>query len=226
MTRAQDVLDTPAIRAHTARVQALQEKERDAEARRAYVVAAIGDELIATKAALDRTSDKTAWMRWLTDHIDVQRSAAENYMRVARLRKNYQAFGIFARVPSSALYVIAELSDPLLQKLAADPRLPSPKTGAPTRIDQMSARDLLVALEILRGRKKQPKLPKGSRDQLAQAAIGALRGCRPLLEAVNQGTGKLDPANKRELLAVEDELREVGLHWKAWVTPQKGRRLA
>ena len=47
-------------------------------------IADIGDELIATKEALDRATprDKTAWLRWLKGHIHYDRKTATNYMGV------------------------------------------------------------------------------------------------------------------------------------------------
>jgi hypothetical protein len=226
MNRGSDVLDTPAIRAHTERIKALQEKEREAQQRLAYVVADIGDELIATKAALDRGSDKTAWLRWLSGHINVAARSAQNYMKIARLRGKYaSAFSFFSRLGPTALYLIADLPDDVLAKLAKDPRLPSPKTGALTRLDQLSSRDLQKALEVLLGRKKKSKLPAGSRNALARTVIDDGRKYLDEIESVNDGDGKLDPANKRDMLDFIEELRAAALHWKAWVTPQKGKRL-
>ncbi|MBI3554573.1 MAG: hypothetical protein HY077_18930 [Elusimicrobia bacterium] len=225
MTRGQDVLDTPEIRRHTERLLALKEKERQAQANLAFVIADIGDELIATKKALDKTSDKTAWLRWLSDNVNFARHTASNYMSVARLRGKWaSAFPKFARLGPTALYLIASLPDDALAKLAQDPRLPSPKTGALTPLDQLSSRDLQKALEILLGRRKAPRLPQGSRNALARAVLEDGRALLGEIESVNAGSGKLDPANKREMLDFIEELRGATLHWKAWVTPQKGRR--
>jgi hypothetical protein len=226
MSAAKDVLDTPAIRLHTRRLLALKEKERTAQARLADVVADIGDELVATKAALDRTSDKTAWLRWLRDHVQFVAKSAQNYMRVSRLRKiNESAFAKFARLCPTALYLIAALPDALIAKLAADPRLPSPETGELTPLDKMSSRDLTLALEILRGRRKGAKPAKpaeGTRDVRAREAIDRGRALLADIQAVNGGGGQLASASKRDMLGLIEELREAVLRWKAWVTPEKG----
>jgi hypothetical protein len=226
MKASKDVLDTPEIQRHTRRVLALKEKERGAQARLADVVADIGDELAATKAALDRSADKTAWLRWLRDHVQFVAQSAENYMRVSGLRGKFKsAFEKFARLGPTALYLIAALPDALIQKLAADPRLPSPETGALTPLDQMSSRDLMRALEILRGRRKGTKPAKpaaGTRDVRAREAIDRGRALLADIQAVNAGSGQLASASKREMLGVIEELREAVLRWKAWVTPQKG----
>jgi hypothetical protein len=226
MSAAKDVLDTPEIRRHTRRLLALKEKERGAQARLADIVADIGDELAATKAALDRTADKTAWLRWLRDHVQFVAKSAQNYMRVSLLRKiNESAFAKFGRLGPTALYLIAELPDALIAKLAADPRLPSPETGELTPLDKMSSRDLTLALEILRGRRKGAKPAKpasGTRDVRAREAIDRGRALLADIQAVNAGGGQLESASKRGMLGMIEELREAVLRWKAWVTPEKG----
>lgn len=226
MSAARDVLDTPEIRRRTRRLLALKEKERGAQARLADVVADIGDELVATKAALDRSADKTAWLRWLRDHARFAVQSAENYMRVSRLRKKItSAFEKFARLGPTALYLIAALPGALIEKLAADPRLPSPETGELTPLDQMSSRDLTLALEILRGRRKGAKPSKpamGTRDVRAREALDRGRALLADIQAVNAGGGQLASASKRDMLGLVEELREAALRWKAWVTPEKG----
>ncbi len=226
MKTARDVLDTPEVQRRTRRVLALKEKERGAQARLADIVADIGDELAATKAALDRTADKTAWLRWLKDHVQFVVQSADNYMRVSGLRKKLpSAFKKFARLGSTALYLIAALPDALIAKLAADPRLPSPETGELTPLDKMSSRDLTLALEILRGRRKGAKPAKpasGTRDVRAREAIDRGRALLADIQAVNAGGGQLASASKREMLSMLEDLREAVLRWKAWVTPEKG----
>jgi hypothetical protein len=225
-----DVLDTPEIRRHTRRLLALKEKERGAQARLADIVADIGDELVATKAALDRTADKTAWLRWLRDHVQFVVQSADNYMRVSRLRKKIpSAFQKFARLSPTALYLIAALPEALIAKLAADPRLPSPETGELTPLDKMSSRDLTLALEMLRGGRKGGKPAKsampaqGTRDVRAREAIDRGRALLADIQDVNAGGGQLASASKRDMLDMIEELREAVLRWKAWVTPEKGR---
>jgi hypothetical protein len=228
MSSAKDVLDTPAIRRHTERLLGLKERERSAQARLADVVADIGDELVATKAALDRTADKTAWLRWLRDHAQFAAQSAENYMRVSRLREKIKsAFEKFARLGPTALYLIAALPGALVAKLAADPRLPSPETGEFVPLDRMSSRDLTLALEVLRGRRKgrkptEPAKPAGgTRDVRAREAIDRGRALLTDIQAVNGGGGQLASASKRDMLDLIEDLREAVLRWKAWVTPEK-----
>ena len=64
-----DVLADPEIQRHTQRILALQEEERQKRQELGRIVAEIGAELIAVKEALDKTSDKTAWLRWLKNHV-------------------------------------------------------------------------------------------------------------------------------------------------------------
>ena len=64
-----DVLTDPAIKRHTERILALQEEERQTRIKLGSVIAAIGAELLAVKAALDQLSNKTAWLRWLKTHV-------------------------------------------------------------------------------------------------------------------------------------------------------------
>jgi len=60
-----DVLADPEIQRHTERILLLREEERQAREKMGSLIAAIGAELIAVKEALDRSPDKTAWLRWL-----------------------------------------------------------------------------------------------------------------------------------------------------------------
>ena len=82
-----NVLADPEIQRHTQRILALQKEERQTRERLGRIVAEIGAELIAAKAALDKTTDKTAWLRWLKDRVHYSVATAENYMRVARFAK-------------------------------------------------------------------------------------------------------------------------------------------
>jgi len=58
------------------------------------IVAAIGAELIAVKAALDRLSGKTAWQRWLKDHVHYSLETAQNECGTVR-RKKRKRFRFF-----------------------------------------------------------------------------------------------------------------------------------
>jgi hypothetical protein len=59
------------------------------------IIAAIGAELIAVKEALDKLSDKTAWLRWLKDHVHYSVDTAQNYMRVARFAEKNRSASVF-----------------------------------------------------------------------------------------------------------------------------------
>lgn len=225
-----DVLDTPEIRRHTQRVLALKDQQGKAEQAIGRIVAGIGDELIATKIALDRTPDKTAWLRWLSQHVKLGAQSAENYMRVSRLRKKFQTgFGIFSRLPLGALYVIAGLADRLVRRLVKDPRLPDPRTGQLKPIEDMDERTLKKALQLFKGRRnpKKPDAPgkDATSEALAREALASLRQAMAAMEIVNQGGGKLSSESKRAMLDEIEKARAIVLRWKAWVTPEKGRRL-
>lgn len=226
MNRLSDVLDTPEIRRRTQRVLALKEQARQAEAGLASLLADLGDELIATKAALDKTSDKTAWMRWLSGNVKFTVFTADNYMRIARLRKKIvNRFTIFSRLPLGALYEIAALPERLLHRLVIDPRLPSPKTGELTPLGDMDERDLKKALQTFKGRRlpRRPKGPaSGTREDLARATMASLRDVMSAMLTVRQGSGKLTPDTKRAMLDEIDQARVIALHWPA-SAPDAGR---
>ena len=95
--KSTDVLADPEIQGHTERILALQEEERQTRTKLGSLIAAIGAELIAVKEALDKLSDKTAWLRWLKNHVHYSADTAQNYMRVARLPKNSAALRNFSR---------------------------------------------------------------------------------------------------------------------------------
>ncbi len=93
-----DALADPEIRRRTERILALQREEQQTRKRLGEIIAAIGAELIAVKAALDRLSSKTAWQRWLKDHVHYSIKTAQNYMSVARFGSSMRgsAFSISA----------------------------------------------------------------------------------------------------------------------------------
>jgi hypothetical protein len=62
------------------------------------IIAAIGAELIAVKGALDKLSDKTAWLRWLKEHVHYSAKTAQNYMSVARFSKKTKTFSFFSEM--------------------------------------------------------------------------------------------------------------------------------
>ena len=92
-----DVLADPEIQRHTERILALREEERQTRERLGSLIASIGAELIAVKEALDRLSDKTAWLRWLKDHVHYSADTAQRYMRVARLSQKNRNVAVFFR---------------------------------------------------------------------------------------------------------------------------------
>jgi hypothetical protein len=74
----------------------VREEERQARRKLGSIIAAIDAELVAVKEALDKLSDKTAWLRWLKDQVHYSMATAENYMRVARSsQKKPQRCGFF-----------------------------------------------------------------------------------------------------------------------------------
>ena len=91
-----DVLTDPEMRSHTERILALQKEERQTREELGRIIAAIGAELIAAKKALDKTSDKTAWRRWLKEHVHYSADTAQNYMRVARFTEKTEALRFFS----------------------------------------------------------------------------------------------------------------------------------
>ena len=100
-SKSADVLANPEIQRHTERILALREEERQTRGKLGSIIAAIGAELAAVKEALDRMSAKTAWLRWLKEHVHYSVATAENYMRVARFaEKIVSAYDFFDLDPS------------------------------------------------------------------------------------------------------------------------------
>ena len=95
--KSTDVLADPVIQRHTERIQALREEERQTQEKLGSLIAAIGGELIAVKEALDRTPEKTAWQRWLKDHVHYSADTAQRYMRVARFAGKNRNAAVFFR---------------------------------------------------------------------------------------------------------------------------------
>ena len=93
--KSTNVLADPEIQRHTRRILALQKEERQTREEMGRIVAEIGAELIAAKEALDKTPDKTAWQRWLKDHVHYSAETAQNYMSVARFAKKRKRFRFF-----------------------------------------------------------------------------------------------------------------------------------
>jgi len=102
-----NVLADPEIRRHTQRILALQKEERQTREQLGRIVAEIGAELIAAKAALDRLANKTAWLRWLKEHVHYSVTTAENYMRVARFARKFASACEFFVLDPTVLYRVA-----------------------------------------------------------------------------------------------------------------------
>ena len=94
-SKSADVLADPEIQRHTERILALREEERQTREKLGSLIAAIGAELIAVKEALDRLSDRTAWLRWLKQHVHYSADTAERYMQVARFAEKTETFPFF-----------------------------------------------------------------------------------------------------------------------------------
>jgi hypothetical protein len=95
-SKSADILADPGIQRRTERILALREEERQTRAKLGGLIAAIGAELIAVKEALDRLSAKTAWLRWLKDHVHYSADTAQNYMRVARFGEKNRSASVFS----------------------------------------------------------------------------------------------------------------------------------
>ncbi len=124
-----DLLADPEIRRRTERILALQREEEQTRKRLGEIVAAIGAELIAVKAALDKLSDKEAWLRWLKDHVHYSADTAQRYMQVARFAKNRNV-AVFSERDPSALYRLAALPDAIAATLTPDTLLPPTPCGS------------------------------------------------------------------------------------------------
>ena len=94
-SKSADVLADPEIQRHTERILALREEERQTREKLGSIIAAIGAELMAAKEALDKTTDKTAWQRWLKEHVHYSIETAQNYMSVARFAEKTETFPFF-----------------------------------------------------------------------------------------------------------------------------------
>ena len=106
-SKSVDVLTEPEIQRHTERILALREEERQTRQKLGSIIAAIGAELIAVKAALDKLSAKTAWLRWLKNHVHYSAKTAQNYMSVARFAEKTKALSFFLELDPTVLYRIA-----------------------------------------------------------------------------------------------------------------------
>ena len=161
MTKAKvtDVLSDPEIRSHTERILVLQEEERQTRKKLGDIIAAIGAELLAVKEALDKLSDKTAWLSWLKNHVHYSARTAQNYMSVARFAEKTKALSFFLALEPTVLYRIAALPDEIASTLTPDTLLTDPRIGRQVPLKEMSSRSLDLALDALEG-KTTPEKPK------------------------------------------------------------------
>src|SRR3990172_1969349 len=105
-SKTTNVLADPEIQRHTQRILALQTEERQAREKLGQIIAAMGAELMAVKEALDALSVKTAWLRWLKDHVHYSADTAQRYMRVARFSEKNRNVAEFFELDPSVLYRI------------------------------------------------------------------------------------------------------------------------
>jgi len=224
----------PVARARTRRILALQGEERQARQKLGQVSAAIGAELIAVKEALDKTPDKTAWLRWLKSHVHYTDRTARNYMDVARLAKNRKTFSDFSDLEPSVLYRIAALPDAIAATLTPDTLLTDPKTGKQRPLKDMSARELDRALDALAGR-PAPAKPKpapgnvvlsgATREEFAADTLRIMGVLSEQITGIRGRKGALTGGSKQRVLAAIESLRRIVLKWPAWATPSARKRI-
>lgn len=132
------------------------------------LIADNGDYLIAVKEALDRATppDKTAWQRWLKDHIQYSQVTARRYMRLARLRKKTFNVERFFVLDISCLYSVISLPDHMIEKLMPDSPLKDPRTGQVKPLVQMSAREAIRALRYLENGERDIRTTKSIKERL------------------------------------------------------------
>jgi hypothetical protein len=231
--KSTDVLASPEIRGHTQRVLALQKRERQARQKLGQIAAEIGAELIATKEALDKTSDKTAWQRWLKDHVHYSAETARRYMRVARFSKKTVNVDRFFELDLSVLYRLASLPDELIGTLTPDTLLADPRTGKQIPLKEMSARELDRALDALEGRKDpdKPKPPSvdvtlngATREEYAADFLKVMDLLTGRGAEIRGRKGHLTGDSKQGVLSAIERLRRVVLKWPAWATPKLDKR--
>ena len=239
MTKAKvtDVLADPEIRSRTERILALQKTERQRRAKLGQIVAAIGAELIAVKETLDKLSDRTAWLRWLKDHVHYSVATAENYMRVARFAKKIVNVYDFFELDPSVLYRLAALPDKLAATLTPDTLLTDPRTGQQTPLQEMSARSLDRALDALEGKSPAPPakrtaapvdvtLSGKTREEYAADTLRIMGRLSDQMADIRGRKGSLTGDSKQRVLEAIEQLRRTALKWPAWATPaaDKGKQ--
>ncbi len=223
-----NALSDPEIQRHTQRILALQQEELQTREQLGRIVAEIGAELIAAKEALDKTTDKTAWQRWLKDHVHYSIKTAQNYMSVARFAGKNENVFFFSRLDPSVLYRLAALSDEKAATLTPDTLLTDPRTGRQTALSQMSARSLDRALDALEG-ETPPQKPKPAsvgamlsaetREGVATNAQRIMEQLSDQMAEIRKRKGTLTGDSKQRVLDAIERLRGIVLKWPAWATP-------
>ena len=227
-SKSRNLLSDPEIQRHTERILALQKEERQTRRELGRIAAEIGAELIAVKEALDRLSNKTAWLRWLKDHVHYSIKTARNYMSVARFAEKGKTFSLFFDLDPSVLYRLAALPDELAATLTPDTPLTDPRTGRQAPLKDLSARALDRALDALEG-KTAPKKPKPAsadvmlsgetREDVAAAAQRIMGRLSDQLAEIRKRKGTLTGDSKQRVLEAIERLRDIVLKWPAWATP-------
>jgi hypothetical protein len=228
-----DVLTNPEIQRHTERILALQEEERQTREQLGRIVSEIGAELIAVKEALDKLPGKTAWLRWLKNHVHYSAKTAQNYMSVARFAKKTKALSFFLALDRTVLYRIAALPDDIVATLTPDTLLTDPRTGRQTPLKEMSTRELDRALDALEGKlpHEDPKPPSGgvtltgkTREEFAAGTLRVLDRLTDLTPEIRGKKGWLTGVSKQRVLAAIENLRRVVLKWPAWANPDAKKK--
>jgi hypothetical protein len=234
-SKTTNLLSDPEIRRHTERILALREEERQTREKLGGIIAAIGAELIAVKAALDKLSGKTAWLRWLKGHVHYSVKTAERYMLVARFSKKFDSAVEFFDLDPTVLYRIAALPDAIAATLTPDTPLTDPKTGRQTPLKDMSTRELDRALDALEGKAAptQPKAPPGdvtltgtTREEFAADSLRIMGRLSEQMTDIRGRKGALTGDSKQRVLAAIESLRRIVLKWPAWATPSDQKKTA
>jgi hypothetical protein len=227
-SKSADVLADPEIQRHTQRILALQQEERQKREEMGRIVAEIGAELIATKEALDKTPDKTAWQRWLKKHVHYSAVTARRYMEVARFREKTISADRFFDLDPTVLYRVAALPDEIAATLTPDTLLTDPRTGKQTPLKEMNTRELDRALDALEGKKspEKPKQPSGdvtvtgkTRQEFAADTLRIMGLLSDQVAGIRSRKGSLTGDSKQRVLAAIEGLRRMVLKWPAWATP-------
>ncbi len=229
-----DVLTHPEIVRRTQKILALEKKSKTLVKQLGNLYADIGDELIAVKKRLDDSGSKTAWLRWLKDHVHYTDRTARNYTDLARFRqKNRKTFSDFLHLPVSCLYHIAALPDEPRRKIRPDTELPVPGTNGSKPVEDMSARELDRALDHLEGRNGNGEkfIDTGSGVRASGATKESFASsAREFLDRISRELarerilpldGKLKAASKQAALRSADQVRRAILGWPVWAVPAK-----